>query len=137
MDGSASDAASRFRRELRRWRASNGLTQRGLADLVRFSRETVAAVESGRRYGSWELAARCDDVLGTGGVLTTLWPQVAAEQVAADRRRGPRTAAVPRQRTPMDDAPKTVRATVGELHQLRELIDRAIAEQLQAADGRG
>jgi DNA-binding XRE family transcriptional regulator len=134
MDGPAS---RRFRRELRQWRESNGLTQRGLADLVRFSRETVAAVESGRRYGSWELAVRCDDVLRTGGVLTTLWPQVAAEQVAADRRRGPRPAAVPRQRAPMDDAPRALRASVAELHQLRELIDRAIAEKFQAAEGRG
>ena len=67
-----------------------GLTQRALADLVRFSRETVAAVESGRRFGSHEFAVRCDDVLGTGGRLAALWPQVAAEQVAADGRRGPR-----------------------------------------------
>ncbi|MEK8106058.1 helix-turn-helix transcriptional regulator [Micromonospora sp. M12] len=64
-----------------------GLTQRALADLVRFSRETVAAVESGRRFGSHEFALRCDDVLGTGGRLAALWPQVAAEQLAADGRR--------------------------------------------------
>ena len=79
-----SAASQRFRRELRDCRVQRGLTQRALADLVRFSRETVAAVESGRRFGSHEFALRCDDVLGTGGRLAALWPQVAAEQLAAD-----------------------------------------------------
>ncbi len=32
----------------------------------------------------------CDRILGTGGVLARLWPAVEIEQVAADRRRGPR-----------------------------------------------
>jgi transcriptional regulator with XRE-family HTH domain len=98
MDRAPSDAAPdpmasrRFRRELRRWRTRNGLTQRALADRVRFSRETVAAVESGRRYGSRELAVRCDEVLGTDGLFASLWPDVAREQIAADGRRGPASA---------------------------------------------
>ncbi|WCN84064.1 helix-turn-helix transcriptional regulator [Micromonospora sp. LH3U1] len=82
-------ASQRFRWELRSCRVRRGLTQRALADLVRFSRETVAAVESGRRFGSHEFAVRCDDVLSTGGRLAALWPQVAAEQLAADGRRAP------------------------------------------------
>jgi DNA-binding XRE family transcriptional regulator len=84
-------AAPRFGRELRRRRTQAGLTQRQLADRVRYSREMVAAVERGRRYGSHELAVRCDEVLVTGGALARLWPMVESEQVAADRRRGPRT----------------------------------------------
>jgi transcriptional regulator with XRE-family HTH domain len=89
-NGQRAEAARRFGQELRHRRAQAGLTQRGLADQVRYSREMVAAVERGRRYASHELAVRCDAVLRTGGVLARLWPLVEGEQVAADRRRGPR-----------------------------------------------
>jgi transcriptional regulator with XRE-family HTH domain len=88
--GRTADATRRFGHELKRGRRNAGLTQRELAERVRYSREMVAAVERGRRYGSRELAVRCDEVLGTGGVLARLWPLVEREQVAADRRRGPR-----------------------------------------------
>jgi transcriptional regulator with XRE-family HTH domain len=84
------DAADEFGRELRRRRTRAGLTQRELAVHVRYSRETVAAVERGRRFASRQFAVRCDEVLGTGGVLTRLWPLVETMQLAADRRRGPR-----------------------------------------------
>jgi transcriptional regulator with XRE-family HTH domain len=84
------DIARRFGYELRRRRTLAGLTQRQLADRVKYSREMVAAVERGRRYGSEELAVRCDEALGTGGALTRMWPLVECEQIAADRRRGPR-----------------------------------------------
>src|SRR5262245_56630130 len=66
------------------------MTQRQLADRVKYCREMVAAVERGRRFGSRSLAVRCDEALGTDGVLTRMWPLVETEQVAADRRRGPR-----------------------------------------------
>jgi transcriptional regulator with XRE-family HTH domain len=89
--GRIADTALRFGHELRRWRAHAGLTQRELAGRVRYSRETVAAVEGGRRYPSQELARRCDEVLATDGVLGRLWPLVESAQVAADRRRGPRS----------------------------------------------
>jgi DNA-binding XRE family transcriptional regulator len=91
-NGRTVDAVRRFGHELRCRRTQAGLTQRQLAERVRYSREMVAAVERGRRYGSQELAVRCDEVLGTGGVLGRLWPMVESEQVAADRRRGPRLA---------------------------------------------
>jgi transcriptional regulator with XRE-family HTH domain len=145
MDGSPSCAATdpmaarQFRWELRRWRTHNGLTQRALADRVRFSRETVAAVESGRRYGSQELAVRCDEVLGTGGLLSGLWPQVAAEQMAADGRRGPRSAGVvdppgPRTSGPgrAGGAPLTgddPQAVVAAIDELRDLIDRILGDR--------
>jgi transcriptional regulator with XRE-family HTH domain len=90
VNGTGVDAAARFGRELRCRRTQAGLTQRQLADQVRYSREMVAAVERGRRYGSHSLAVACDQVLGTDGVLTRLWPMVETAQVAADRRRGPR-----------------------------------------------
>ncbi|MFB9237920.1 helix-turn-helix transcriptional regulator [Plantactinospora siamensis] len=102
MDGASPCAAAesiasrQFRWELRRWRIRQGMTQRALAERIRFSRETVAAVESGRRYGSCEFAVRCDEALDTGGQLADLWPRVAVEQLAADGRRGPRGAEVAR-----------------------------------------
>ncbi|KKK00562.1 helix-turn-helix transcriptional regulator [Micromonospora sp. HK10] len=128
-----SGASHRFRSELRRWRTRQGLTQRALAERVRFSRETVAAVESGRRFGSHEFAVRCDEVLDTGGRLAALWPQVAAEQLAADGRRGPRFGEVAR----LDPAavPPPVRrdasdpeAVVAAIDELRELIGQVLGQ---------
>ncbi|WP_089155558.1 helix-turn-helix transcriptional regulator [Micromonospora sp. NBS 11-29] len=130
---SAAPAAShRFRVELRRWRTRRGLTQRALAERVRFSRETVAAVESGRRFGSHEFAVRCDEVLATDGRLAEMWPQVAAEQLAADGRRGPRfaEAARPGPAGPPDARhdPRDPRAMVAAIDELRELIGQVLAQ---------
>ncbi|MBM7494585.1 transcriptional regulator with XRE-family HTH domain [Micromonospora luteifusca] len=137
---SAQPAASeRFRWELRNCRLRRGLTQRALADLVRFSRETVAAVESGRRFGSHEFAVRCDDVLDTDGLLAALWPQVAAEQLAADGRRGPRSfeparsdRPVPRQRGRRDASDPG--AVVDAIDELRELIGQVLNGQSETDD---
>ncbi|MGC4856596.1 helix-turn-helix transcriptional regulator [Micromonospora sp. DT4] len=126
--------SQQFRWELRTCRVRRGLTQRALADLVRFSRETVAAVESGRRFGSHEFAVRCDDVLDTGGRLASLWPLVAAEQLAADGRRGPRLPdrarldpPVPRQRGRRDA--RDPGAVVDAIDELRELIGQVLSSQ--------
>ncbi|GIG91256.1 helix-turn-helix transcriptional regulator [Plantactinospora endophytica] len=129
--GTADSMATRqFQRELRRWRTRKGLTQRALADRVRFSRETVAAVEAGRRYGSQELAVRCDDVLGTGGLLTALWPRVAVEQIAADGRRGPRAGVDDPDPDPADAGPTSGaperQSVVDAIDELRELIDQML-----------
>jgi transcriptional regulator with XRE-family HTH domain len=135
-----SAATERFRWELRSCRVRRGLTQRALADLVRFSRETVAAVESGRRFGSHEFAVRCDDVLDTGGRLAALWPQVAAEQLAADGRRGPRSPdpvrpdpPVPQQRGRRDA--RDPGAVVDAIDELRELIGQVLNGQPDPDDG--
>ncbi|WP_422740401.1 helix-turn-helix transcriptional regulator [Micromonospora sp. WMMD729] len=131
-------ASQQFRWELRTCRVRRGLTQRALADLVRFSRETVAAVESGRRFGSHEFAVRCDDVLDTGGRLASLWPQVAAEQLAADGRRGPRSdpahldPPVPRPRGRRDA--RDPGAVVDAIDELRELIGQVLSSQPEADD---
>ncbi|MGI5151047.1 helix-turn-helix transcriptional regulator [Plantactinospora sp. CA-294935] len=132
-------ATRQFQRELRRWRTRKGLTQRALADRVRFSRETVAAVEAGRRYGSQELAVRCDDVLGTGGLLTALWPQVAVEQIAADGRRGPRGAVAGRVDPTRADPESTVgerQSVVDAIDELRDLIDQMLRVHFPAASDR-
>ncbi|MFG1677086.1 helix-turn-helix transcriptional regulator [Micromonospora sp. NPDC049282] len=127
-----SAASHQFRAELRRWRTRRGLTQRALAERVRFSRETVAAVESGRRFGSQEFAVRCDDVLATGGRLCELWPQVAAEQLAADGRRGPRFGEVARPDPAGAPAvrrdPRDPQAVVAAIDELRELIGQVLAQ---------
>ncbi|MEO3745741.1 helix-turn-helix transcriptional regulator [Plantactinospora sp. B5E13] len=126
-------AARQFQRELRRWRTRKGLTQRALADRVRFSRETVAAVEAGRRFGSQELAIRCDQVLGTGGRLAELWPRVAEEQAAADGRRGPRVAGSERaEPAGVDPLPedRDRRAVVEAIDELRGLIDQMLRVHL-------
>src|SRR5256885_2099649 len=54
-NGRMVDAARTFGDELRRRRSQAGLTQRELAERVRYSRETVAAVECGRRYATRSL----------------------------------------------------------------------------------
>ncbi|GAB3977539.1 helix-turn-helix transcriptional regulator [Plantactinospora veratri] len=132
-------ATRQFQRELRRWRTRKGLTQRALADRVRFSRETVAAVEAGRRYGSQELAVRCDDVLGTGGLLTALWPRVAVEQIAADGRRGPRGAAAGGPDGTGTDPATAVgerQSVVEAIDGLRDLIDQMLRVHFPAGSDR-
>jgi transcriptional regulator with XRE-family HTH domain len=121
-------ATRQFQRELRRWRTRRGLTQRALADRVRFSRETVAAVEAGRRYGSQELAVRCDEVLRTGGLLAGLWPRVAVEQIAADGRRGPRDTEAGQSESGrrLDPALHDPQAVVDAIDELRGLIDQML-----------
>jgi transcriptional regulator with XRE-family HTH domain len=122
----AESMAARFRCELRRLRRDSGLTQRALADRVRFSREMVAAVEAGRRYGSLELAVRCDEALGGNGLLTGLWPQVAQEQIAADGRRGPRSPQV----SEIGAADQgTVEAAIDELRELLDRVHRVLGQR--------
>src|SRR2546422_7416493 len=84
--GPSVDAAHRFGHELRHRRAHAGLTQRELAERLRYSREMVAAVEGGRRYASHEFAVRCDRVLDTGGGPAPVWADLAREAVGPPPR---------------------------------------------------
>lgn len=68
-----------FRDELRLARTQTQLTQDELATRICFSASLVAAVETGRRVPSPEFAAKCDEVLGSGGLLSRLQPLVAQE----------------------------------------------------------
>src|SRR2546423_11168802 len=88
-NGRMVDAARTFGDELRRRRSQAGLTQRELAERVRYSRETVAAVECGRRYATRSLAVRSDEILGTGGGLGRPWAGGERAPKGADPRRGP------------------------------------------------
>lgn len=116
--GRIADAVHRFGHELRRARTQAGLTQRELAVRVRYSREMVAAVERGRRFASREFVERCDEVFGSSGVLPRLWPLVESQQVAADRRRGPRM--IERIRPAIDEVPPEL------MVQLRDLINNLV-----------
>jgi predicted transcriptional regulator len=71
-----------FGAELRRLRAERNVSQHQLADLVAHSRTLIATVEVGERWPSYDLAARCDDVLASGGTLARLWPVVETERRA-------------------------------------------------------
>jgi len=128
----SAEVVRRFGQELRRHRTLAGLTQRQLADRVRYSREMIAAVERGRRYGSAELAWRCDEILRTGGTLRGLWPHVEREQVAADRRRGPRAEPTARGTAPdWSDWAESIQPAIDEappelMVQLRALINNYV-----------
>jgi hypothetical protein len=100
--GPSVDAAHHFGIELRRRRTQAGLTQRQLAERLQYSREMVAAVERGRRYARRAFVVRCDLVLDCHGALARLWPYVESEQLAADRRRGPRASSQASQASPAD-----------------------------------
>jgi ribosome-binding protein aMBF1 (putative translation factor) len=85
-------ALARFGSELRRWRTERGYSQQALARRVWHSQELVAKIEKAERWPSSELAARCDRLLETGGVLATLWVAVEREHQASLQRRGSRSA---------------------------------------------
>jgi len=63
---------ARFGAELRRLRLRQGTSQAALARAVHYSKAYLCKVESGSKPPTVDLARRCDDALGTGGVLTAL-----------------------------------------------------------------
>lgn len=65
--------------ELRRARTDAGMTQEVLAKEVNYSASLVAMVEQCRRVPRREFTQRCDDVLGTGGLLTRIREKMRRE----------------------------------------------------------
>ncbi|WP_282702970.1 MULTISPECIES: helix-turn-helix domain-containing protein [unclassified Streptomyces] len=61
---------------LRHFREVAFLTQEALAREIPCDRSYVARVEAGTRVPSDTFAKKCDEVLGTGGVLARLWGRV-------------------------------------------------------------
>jgi transcriptional regulator with XRE-family HTH domain len=76
-------AMAMFSEELRRARAKVGLTQDQLAEKVAYSPSLVAHVETGTRAPSADFAARADEALSTGGLLSRLQPLVRGEAYPA------------------------------------------------------
>jgi transcriptional regulator with XRE-family HTH domain len=72
-----------FSEELRRARARAGLTQDQLAERIAYSPSLVAHVETGSRAPSADFAARTDEALETGGLLSRLQPFVRSEAYPA------------------------------------------------------
>lgn len=60
-----------FGKQLAGLRAAANLTQFELADLIGFSRSTVASVEAGYQRASPAFCRKCDEALSTGGTLRT------------------------------------------------------------------
>jgi transcriptional regulator with XRE-family HTH domain len=71
-------AAAFFAAELRRARAAAGPSQQQLASKIAYSPATVAAVETCRRLPTSDFARRCDDALGTGGLLARIQEDLVA-----------------------------------------------------------
>lgn len=76
----------RFGAELRRWRMERGLTQQALGVRVWHSAESVAKVEKGQRWPSYDFTLRCERVLDAGGALLVLWPAVEEQRLICDGR---------------------------------------------------
>ncbi|MGH3345083.1 MAG: helix-turn-helix domain-containing protein [Carbonactinosporaceae bacterium] len=68
-----------FAAELRRHRTAVGLTQDQLGEAVSYSGALVGMVETARRAPGRDFAARCDEVLETGGALSRIWPLITRE----------------------------------------------------------
>lgn len=69
-------------RALKAARAAANVSQEGLAAMIKWSPSLIAAIETGRRRPTMELAVAADDVLDTGGLLAELLKE-------ADQERGP------------------------------------------------
>ncbi|MEU8388842.1 helix-turn-helix transcriptional regulator [Micromonospora sp. NPDC048843] len=75
-----SDEISAARRALGRrlahLRKAAGLTQHGLAPLVRYARSSIASIETGRQHPDRRFWNRCDTILRTGGALTAEYARI-------------------------------------------------------------
>lgn len=64
-----SDSLRTFGAVVRGFRKRAGMTQEELAERVRYSVQTVASVEQGRRFPTLEYVRRAEDVLDAAGIL--------------------------------------------------------------------
>lgn len=69
-----------FGAELRHWRQQRGLSQHELGQLVFTSGARIGKIEKGDRWPTPDLAAACDTVLDTGGILGRLMPLVEQQR---------------------------------------------------------
>ena len=67
------------------------LSQSQLAPLIGYSRSTIATAETGQRTAARDFWQRCDQVLGSGGVLTCRYDELDA--LLCQRRRTAQQAA--------------------------------------------
>lgn len=69
-----------FGAELRHWRQHRHLSQHELGQRVHASGDLICKIEKALRWPPADLAALCDSVLDTGGILTRLLPLVDRER---------------------------------------------------------
>ncbi|UJB42239.1 helix-turn-helix domain-containing protein [Streptomyces sp. A1-5] len=74
--GTAATNAAVFGEVLKHFREAAGLTQEELARKIPCDRSQVARVERGTRVPHETSAEKCDELLGTGGVLKRLWGRI-------------------------------------------------------------
>ena len=79
----AASVLAYFGAELRRLRMGAELSQEQLAEMINYSATLVGMVETARRMPSRDFAERCDDALGTDGLLGRLWPLVSRDVLPA------------------------------------------------------
>ncbi|MCK7624092.1 helix-turn-helix transcriptional regulator [Streptomyces sp. RS10V-4] len=75
-EGAAASSAAVFGEVLKHYRELAGYTQEYLASLIPCDRSQVARIEAGTRVPQHTFAKKCDEVLGTGGVLGKLWGRI-------------------------------------------------------------
>lgn len=73
-----------FVSELRRARQASGMTQDQLASIINYSASLVAQVETARKPPSKDFARRCDDALGTDGLLTRIIDDLLTKEVTPE-----------------------------------------------------
>ncbi|MER6129720.1 helix-turn-helix transcriptional regulator [Streptomyces sp. NPDC001795] len=73
---SGASTAVVFGEVLKHFREAAVLTQEGLARSIPCDRSHVARVEAGTRVPQDTFAKKCDELLGTGGVLLRLWGRI-------------------------------------------------------------
>ncbi|MEV7021326.1 helix-turn-helix transcriptional regulator, partial [Kitasatospora sp. NPDC093558] len=73
-------ARLRFGHRLRYWREVHGLSQAELGRRLGYDDSLISRIENARRWPPPGLAARADDLLGTGGELGELWQPVRQER---------------------------------------------------------
>ncbi len=126
-------------RQLAELRSAAGLTQSELADVVSFSRSTVANVEAGYQAASPKFWRKCDEVLGTGGALRKAYDELEEltrelHRSAAASADGERRSAINHWRrgstsTARDDAPTHPHAPIADpaiYDALTSLTDQSI-----------
>ncbi len=74
--GLSTSTATVFGEVLKHFREAALLTQEGLAREIPCDRSHVARVEAGARVPQDTFAKKCDELLGTGGVLLRLWGRI-------------------------------------------------------------
>ncbi|MDX3227419.1 helix-turn-helix transcriptional regulator [Streptomyces sp. ME19-01-6] len=66
-----------FGSEVRLQREKAGMSQQDLGKALYCSGALVGYIEAAKRYPTLEFAERCDEVFGTGGFFTRMWPLVS------------------------------------------------------------